>query len=580
MFETAKTGLSVAMQNINVTSHNISNANTKGYTRQRLVTSAKEIDSATYLIRPLAVTAIGQGVEVLDTQQIRSDYLDSQYRDLNTGYGYNEYRSQALEYIETLFNAELEKGEGLTGAIESFYSSLNTFTSDTTSEENRVAVQQTAEVLTESFNLIYNEMEALWEDQNDSIALAAENINAIAKKLAGLNDTISVYEVGGYKANDLRDERNLIIDELAKYINFDYSVNEDDPSMIDISIGGVDLVNGRLAGKIEISCAADSINSLTSQIADINADIESAGTATSEQLINLQDLTTKLGSYITADTVTNSSGGYDVTYKGISLVKGSQASEVEDAVSASPAEWARLNVNTLTLNGSELSIESGRVTGGEVYAHMEMVLSDSRDEPGLPYYMEQLNTLARNIAKDINDIHLKGYSYDTDDSAAVTTSKTGIYFFDVDKETDGSGAVTAEYYDRLTAGSFSVSSDITDSVWNIAASSGQVNSDGKTLNSGNSETAQSLYETLADNNYYDSLNAIVGHLAISLDTSQNMLDAKQSLINSIDTQRTSISGVSIDEEASNLIIYQQTYKACSRVMSTIDEMLDTLLSMF
>jgi flagellar hook-associated protein 1 FlgK len=580
MFETVKSGLNVAMQNINVTSHNISNANTKGYTRQRLVTSAKETSSETYLIRPLNVTTIGQGVEVLDTQQIRSDYLDSQYRDLNTGYGYNEYRSQALKYIETLFNAELEEGKGLTGAIENFYSSLNTFTSDTTSQENRVAVQQTAEGLTESFNLIYNEMEALWVDQNDSITLAAENINSIAKKLAGLNDTISVYEVGGYTANDLRDERNLLIDELSKYINFDYSVNEDDPSMIDISIGGAELVSGRVAGEIEIGCAADSINSLTSQIAAINADIESAGSATSGQLTDLLDLTAKLGAFIEVDTVTNASGGYDISYKGISLVTGAQSSKIEDAVSAYPAEWARLSVNTLTLNGSELSIESGLVKSGEVYAHMEMALSNSCGEPGLPYYMEQLNTLARDIAKDINDIHLKGYSYDTNDSTAVTTSKTGIYFFNVDKETDSSGAVTAEYYDRITAGNFSVSSEITGSVWNIAASSGQVNSDGETLNSGNSETAQLLYNTLADNKYYDSLNSIVGHLAISLDTSQNMLDAKQTLINSIDTQRTSISGVSLDEEATNLIIYQQTYKACSRVMNTIDEMLDTLLSMF
>ncbi len=579
MFEAAKSGLSVAMQNINITSHNISNANTKGYTRQRLVTSAKDTGTSTYLIRPLSSTATGQGVEVLDSQQIRSDYLDSQYRELNTGYKYNEYRTQALVYVESLFNSELEEGEGLTGAIENFYGALNTFTSDTTSEENRVSVQQTAQGLAESFNLIYDEIEALWEDQNDSIILAAQNINSIAQKIADLNDTISVYELGGYKANDLRDERNLLLDQLAGYTNFSYSVNEDDPSMLDIRIGDAELVVGRTAGKIEVNCAADEINAVTSQMAAINAEIESAGSSTSEQTAALQELADRLGAYISADATTNPSGGMDISYRGQSLVSGSQAWEVEDAVKADSAEWARLNVNRLTLGGLELSLASGRVTGGELCAHMEMTLSDSGDTPGLPYYMKQLNALARSMAKNINDIHLTGYSYDTDKSTAATTSRNGIYFFAVDRETDVSGAVTAEYYDRITAGNFAVSSDISASVWNIAGSSVRVYSEGITMASGNSEVAQALYDTLGGNKYYDGLNTVVGHLSITLDANRNLLDAREALINSVDTQRTSISGVSIDEETANLIVYQQTYKACSRVISTIDEMLDVLMNM-
>ncbi len=66
--------------------------------------------------------------------------------------------------------------------------------------------------------------------------------------------------------------------------------------------------------------------------------------------------------------------------------------------------------------------------------------------------------------------------------------------------------------------------------------------------SGNSNIAQSLYDTLTNNDYYDSLNSIVGHLAISSDTSRNLLDAKETLLNNVDTQRASISGVSRDEE--------------------------------
>ena len=160
ILESAKSGLTVAMQNINVTSHNIANANTEGYTRQRLITSARETAAASYLIAPVGSALVGQGVKVLNIQQIRSDYLDNQFRELNTGFNYNEYKTQSLQYLEGLFNSELEAGEVLQALLRSF-NALNDFTSDTTSQENRVAVQQTAEGLTESFNIIYEEMETL-----------------------------------------------------------------------------------------------------------------------------------------------------------------------------------------------------------------------------------------------------------------------------------------------------------------------------------------------------------------------------------------------------------------------------------
>jgi len=105
-----------------------------------------------------------------------------------------------------------------------------------------------------------------------------------------------------------------------------------------------------------------------------------------------------------------------------------------------------------------------------------------------------------------------------------------------------------------------------------------VHSDGTTMASGNAEVALLMYGDLAGSGYYSELNGIVGHLAIALDTNQSLLDTGASLLNSVDTQRASISGVSRDEEAANLIIYQQSYNACARMVTTIDEMLETMIS--
>ncbi len=583
ILESAKSGLTVAMQNINVTSHNIANANTEGYTRQRLITSARETAAASYLIAPVGSALVGQGVKVLNIQQIRSDYLDNQFRELNTGFNYNEYKTQSLQYLEGLFNSELEAGEGLTGSIEEFFNALNDFTSDTTSQENRVAVQQTAEGLTESFNIIYEEMETLWNDQNDSIRLTAEGINSISKKIAALNDAIAHYERGGFTANDLRDERNLLIDQLAGYVNIEISINEINPSMLDVSIGGAELVSGTTAGQISVTSPALRINEITGRIADINSaiklSVDSGGAATPEQLTELEDLRTQLAAIIPVSTETNAYGGLDVSYMGSSLVKGSGMTKVETAVRDNLEEWVRLSSHQLSLNGTELSIQSGTVTGGELCAHMEMIQAGDSDNPGIPYYMEQMNILARNIAKNINNIHLQGYSFDTDKSIAVSTSETGIYFFDVKTDKDALGNVTAEHYESLTAGNFSLSAKIKEDIWNIAGSSEKVYSDGQTMASGNSVIAQKLYNDLGTSKYYSQLNSVVGHLAITLDTSRSILDTKESLLNSVDTQRTSISGVSIDEETTNLITFQQTYKACARVINAIDQMLDELINL-
>lgn len=587
ILETAKSGLSVSMQNLKITGHNIANANTVGYSRQRLVTSAKDPAAADYLLRPLSSDSAGQGVEVLSIQQIRSEYLDDQYRDLNSGFCYSESAAQSLTYLQGLFNSELSDGEGLTGSIEDFFDALNTFNQNTTSKENRIAVQKSALGMTQSFNLVYQEMQALWDDQNESVSAVAQKINSIAQKLSGLNGAIADYERSGDAANDLRDERNLLLDELSGYVNISYGVNENNSSMVDVQIGGLDLLKGTTVSSIGISSDSGhtaEIDALTENIASVNQAISDALTA--DPSADVSALQTELGGYLTdlgsfipvTASADPSTGVTDVSYNGVSLVSGGDSVPIADAVENDLTAWVAFHKNNLTLDGGELSLAAGTVTSGELCAHLEAISSTDPANPGVPYYMDQLNALAREIAQNINDIHLTGYSYDTDESVSGTTSTNGIYFFNVETDTDAGGTVTAEYYDKITAGNFTISGAVSNDVWNIAGSSVQVYSDGTTMESGNSQIAEALYSDLAGSGYYGTLNGIVGHLAIALDTGESMVDTRQSLLNSVDTQRTSVSGVSVDEETTNLIVYQQSYNACARVITAIDEMLDTMIN--
>ena len=568
MFETAKSGLSVSMENLKITGHNISNANTVGYTRQRLVTSAKETGYAYRLIHPTEDNTVGQGVEVLEVQQLRSSYLDQQYRNLSTSYNYSESRTQALTYLEGLFNGENEDG-GLTSSMEKYFEAMNSFSKDTSSKEYRTNVQQQAIGLTENFKNVYQEMVSLWNDQNTNLSTTSQKINSIAEKISVLNDSISSYERTGEKANDLNDERNLLLDELSGYVNITYENNATNSSMIDVKIGGADLVSGIKANAIQISTVesdAANINTLTAGIATLNQQIAADPTNASVPTWKAQIVTdtNSLKSYAEVKVSANADNPdlTDITYSGFSLVSGTKSSPVEGLVS--------FKRNNLTLGTTQISIDAGTLTGGKLYSNMEMISQDSASSAGIPYYINQLDSLVRNIATDINTIHKTGYTYPTDTS----TSVQGLNFFKVPQ----SGTPAADDYSLLNAGNFSITDEVLNSIYNIAGSSTVVNLATNPTETGNGEQASLMYKAATANDYSGSINSIVGHLAITLNTSKSVLDTKESLINSVDTQRTSISGVSVDEETTNLIVFQQAYSACARTITTIDEMLDTLIS--
>ncbi|NCB50710.1 MAG: flagellar hook-associated protein FlgK [Clostridia bacterium] len=578
ILETAKSGLSAAMQNLNITGHNIANANTEGYTRQRLTTSAVDPSNSSYLVAQVDTADVGSGVEVLGVQQIRSSYLDDQYRALNAGYNYSEYRTQSLAYLEGLFD-ETDDESGLTTAIENFYSALNTLTEDASSEEYRTNVQQQALALTESFNIVYEEMNDLWADQNDAIAANADGINSLAEQISEMNKAIAQYERTGETANDLRDELNLLLDELSGVVNMTYSVNTNNSSMVDIQIGGLSLVNGTTVNEIEADSASNhitEIDALTTQIASINDDIalSGTGTATAAQLADIQAYLTDLSQYIDISSSSDATTGItDVTFNGVSLVSGSDFTSIEDAAATDLTAWVGLYRNNLALDGGELSIDAGTVTSGELYAHIEMIEGSEAGVAGIPYYMSQLNELAQTIAQNVNTIHSKGYTYPQDGASSVTD----INFFDVDMIPDGSGGYSGDY-SKITAGNLSLSDEVLESVYNIAAAGAEVDLSAASTETGDNTIASELLEDLDDSGYYGMLNSIVGHLATTKYSSTSILDTKESLLESIDTQRESVAGVSTDEETTNLIIYQQTYTACARVITAIDEMIETLVS--
>ncbi|MEL4106749.1 flagellar hook-associated protein FlgK [Oscillospiraceae bacterium WX1] len=576
-FEIARSGLSVAMQQLSVTEQNISNANTEGYTRQRLLTKAKSSSSDGYLISQLNKANVGQGVAATGIQQIRSYYLDQQFRTLNTNYMYSTTRDGALTYLTGLVN-ELDENSGLTTAIGNFYSALSSFSADTSSKEYRTNVQQQALAMTSSFNNVYEEMQSLWKEQNDSMTTVASEINSVAQKIADLNNAIARTVQTGGSSNELNDQRNLLLDELAGYANISYSLNAGNDSMLDVRIGGLLLVDGVTTNPITADSPAShvaDIDSLTAQIAAVNSQVEAGSVTPSDGQTAIAALVTQLGQYMTVSSSLNADNPdlTDVTFNGAALVSGTTATGAADAVANNLTAWVEFNRSNLALDGSDLSIQSGTLTGGQLYANMEMVESQDARTPGIPYYMAQVNSFVRDMAEHINTIHQGGWTYPD----GTTASRSGVSFFNVPSSVDGLGNTVYDY-SKVNAGNFTLSSDVLSSVYNIAGSSQQISLSGSSSNSGNNVKALALINDLSDSGYYDKLNSIVLNLAVVANTGESVTSTRKSVLDSVDTQRQSMSSVSTDEETTNLIIFQQTYAACAKAISVLDNMLDTLIN--
>lgn len=484
--EIGRTGINVSQKGLDVTGHNISNVDTAGYTRQRLINTAYDPYSATMKFKNVEMGAVGGGAHVKILDQIRSSFLDRQYRTEQTQYTYWTTRTSGLTYVESLF--EGDDAATLTQGIGNLFSAFNTLAGEGNDMQQRTVVQQTAITLCGSFKQIYDRLIDQQKNQNTAVETTINQVNEYAESIAQLNRAIYYYELDGQPANDLRDKRNLLLDQLSELVDIEYY--EQDNKMV-VQIDGKDLVN------------YTSVNAL--------------GTTT-----------------------------YTDTYSGNTYT-----------------------TPTWTDPGTGLTANlTSKQLGGELSAHMDLRDNATSDTPGIPYFMEQLNTMAKALVETVNAVHRAGYTH----PASGTPSQTGIDFF------DPAG---------LTAGTISVSKEVLDSVYNIAASTEKIVLDGvngEELQEGNQNNARNLYEIINKTDIpgvgglETFMSSIVLDIAETLSQSKTRTSNHQTQLLSVDTQRTSVSGVSLDEEMTNLIKYQHAYSGSSRVITAMDEALETMIN--
>ena len=209
-------GLRANQQGLNVTGHNVSNVNTKGYTRQKIILETN---------RPIIVNkgVFGTGVNVNKVARFRDAFIDRQFRDENQLLGDLEKHSQAMDLIEGLLNEPSDLG--LHNAIKNFFNSLQDLTTNPESSSVRTTVREQGRALARMFNQIWTQLDKIRNNKNFEIIDSVSKVNEILHQVGELNIQIGSSEALGKEANDLRDKRDLLLDQLSKLV--DMAANED-----------------------------------------------------------------------------------------------------------------------------------------------------------------------------------------------------------------------------------------------------------------------------------------------------------------------------------------------------------------
>ena len=232
----ANTGLFAAHRALDVTSHNIANTNTDGYSRQVLLQKA----SIPIWGDPKGI--MGTGVDTYNIVRIRNEYLDSKFWSQNRSVGEWTIKQENLASIETIFNEP--SNTGLRQVLDEYFIALDELSKSTGDNTKRVAVVERAKTLATSINRNGHEIIDAIRDTNSAVQSKVEEINSLALQISVLNRQIYNMELGDNQANDLRDQRTALLDKLSKIIDIEVSTNKDyhNNETLSIKLGGITFV--------------------------------------------------------------------------------------------------------------------------------------------------------------------------------------------------------------------------------------------------------------------------------------------------------------------------------------------------
>lgn len=593
----AASGLRAANAALNTTANNISNVDTTGYSRQEVT---QEANNALRVFAKYGCA--GAGVDTIAIERIRDNFYDIKYRDNEAKLGEFDTKAYYMKMIE-----EYLTDDGTTGfksVFDQIGTTLQEITKNASSTSTKAQFISSLKSLTDYFNNMYGDLQNLQADVNDEIKMRIDSINSIAQDLATVNKQINVIELTGTVANELRDKRDVLIDQLSAIVDvdvietpiYDSYGNETGATRCIVKIaGGQTLVDQNDYNQLicEARTAQEKVNQTdVDGLYDIRWDngLEFGLTNASMggQLYGLVQMRDgNNGEYFSGTTSNITSAG---TTSKVTIQ--TTASYLNDMTKCKLSDTGGIiNIGDQLYYYTDWTYEGdGKYTFTIDNVASEQPITAAKNNQsasiggdvnyqGIPYYMEQMNEWIRGFAQKINAIFTEGVTEAGADAGYVFTGNyvatTGQYSEDQlnDSAKNGKG-----YY-YITAGNFAVVEALIKDASLLGTRSDATN--------GVEECKQveKVISMLSDKEQYSFrgrdasgfLECVLSDAALNASNANTFYKTYTSLETTIENQRTSISGVDEDEEAVSLVKYQNAYTLASKMISTLTEVYDRLI---
>lgn len=625
----AYTGLLASNAAMNTTSNNIANVQTEGYSRQQVTQQAS---NALRVFQTYGCA--GAGVETLAIERVRDEFYDGRFWDNNAQLGEYDMKQYYMQQLETYFDDDGKSTGFKTIFDQLMVTGMQALLKDPSSDTAKSQFVGYAGALTEYFNGMAGNLEKVQKDINQEIKLKVDEINSIAGEVATLNKQINTIELTGVKANELRDRRTLLIDELSKIVDVQVKEtpiidanNEDRETganryMVKIA-GGQMLVDGSDYNGLE--CVARTSYEKVNQT-DIDGLYEVYWA--DGQKFNLYNAS--MGGDL-AGLIQMRDGNNGENFTGQVTATGTTTTadgKTHDTVTVKVTKAYLQDLNKcnlsdqggiLDLGNQEFYYDSWEYTceydanGNATYSYT-FTLSDSEKNPrgitndrvgkkaeigtdlsyqGIPYYMNQMNEWIRTFSQKFNDILTSGYSGNGDPGVKMFTGNKATggeqFLLDdaakrYDKQEKKAGSkmtvkVNDDSYYRLTAKNFDILEAIEQDPGLMAnrkdAADGVEQND--LLNDLKNLATDKTKMSFRGCNASEFLQCILSDVALNASRANTFYASFKDISATIDNQRISISGVDEDEEAVNLVKYQNGYNLASKMIQTLTEIYDRLI---
>ncbi|MEH7384279.1 flagellar hook-associated protein FlgK [Bacillus sp. JJ1521] len=514
--ETARRGLNTQQSALYTTGHNISNANTPGYSRQRVNFETTTSFPGVGMNAPKIPGQMGTGVQTGSIQRIRDQFSDKQFRDENNKLGYWRARADALERMEEIMNEP--STEGLSASLDEFWKKLQDLAADPQNTGARDVVLTQGQAVADSFKYIADSLNGVRDNIKSEIDLSVSTINSIAAQINGLNQQINSIEPIGYLPNDLYDERDRLIDQLSEFVNVKITPN---PS------GG-------------------------------NKDPQAVGTYTIEIL---GDDGTSLGTLV---------DGKNLSTNPVSITT---ATETGDPTN-------KTYIDKIALNGTAISTESfsdGKLKGLiESYGYVK---DDGKMAGVYPDTLKNLDKLAYAFATEFNQVHQNGKALNGSTGQAFFEYE-GNNAIDSDAANPSSWMGAASKLKVAIANRDDIAASPNNAQTNIgnggnAYALADVLTKNFTTFTGSGKIPSDLEIQGDVKSFYAGM---IGTLGVTARETNLRKSNAEYTKDSVEMRRQSVMAVSLDEEMTNIIKFQHAYNASARQITVIDEMLDKIIN--